>query len=146
MDMATLPGRCVNDLYCTVATAGEIVRVPAEGRFVCPHCSKPLVPPNTPLRKRARGRHRGRGVEAPPILMGAVGMAGGLLLGALFFGDAAGRITVLSHQVVELVPTANAASLSQPDPIFVQPSHGQPVLWSHRRHHSEASLAASLLR
>ncbi len=145
--MPTLPGRCVNDLYCTVATTGEIVRVPAEGRFVCPHCSKTLVPPNTPLRRRARGRRHGRGVDAPGLLMGLVGLAGGVLLGALFFGDAPGRVTVLSHQVVGIVPTASAATLAQPDPIYVRVAYGQSMNGSRHRHHAEASsVATALLR
>ena len=147
--MATLPGRCINDLYCTVATTGEIVHVPAEGRFVCPHCSKTLVPPNAPLRTRARGRSRGRGVGGTPgLLMGLAGMAGGLLLGAFIFGDASGRIILLSREVVQIVPTANAAALAQPEPIYVQAGFAQPASAAssirHRRH-ADATLAAALL-
>jgi hypothetical protein len=139
--MATLPGRCVNDLYCTVAASGQIVSVPAEGRFVCPHCSKTLVPPNTPLRRRAAGRSRGQGASAPAGLMfGMLGLGGGILLGGLLFHGDIVAPTPFSARPLTINPVAETLTLTQPGTLTVGGSAAVP---RHRRH-VEATLAEAL--
>jgi TonB family protein len=40
--MAGRSGRCVNDLYCSLASSGQDIQVPREASFLCPQCGKPL--------------------------------------------------------------------------------------------------------
>jgi hypothetical protein len=140
--MATLPGRCVNDLYCTVATSRDVVSVPAEGRFVCPNCSKTLVPPNTPLRRRAAGRSRGQSATAPAGLMfGMLGLAGGILLGGLVFHSDAIAPTPLSDRRLSVDPVAETLVLTQPGTLTV----GGSAAAAHHRRHVAATLADAVV-
>ena len=43
--MAYTSGRCTNELYCAAASAGQTLRVPIGGQFVCPQCGKALIEP-----------------------------------------------------------------------------------------------------
>jgi hypothetical protein len=79
--MATLPGRCVNEMFCSVAAARDVVSVPAEGRFVCPSCGRPLVAPTGRMTTRAQRRGQPR---APGLVLLACGFAAGTVIGALF--------------------------------------------------------------
>jgi hypothetical protein len=140
--MATLPGRCVNDLYCTVATSGEIVSVPADGRFVCPHCSKTLVPPNTPLRRRAARRGGGQSASgAAGLTFGMLGLAGGVLLGGMLFHGDGIPPTPLSARSLSTDPVTEMIVLTQPGTLTVG---GNSAGVRHRRH-VEATLAEALI-
>jgi hypothetical protein len=44
-------GRCTNELFCAVASAGDIVRVPAGARFVCSYCGGKLEEASAPSRR-----------------------------------------------------------------------------------------------
>jgi hypothetical protein len=79
--MATLPGRCVNEMFCSVAAMKDVVSVPAEGRFVCPSCGRPLVSPTGRMTSRARRRGQSR---AAGMLLLTCGFAAGTVIGALF--------------------------------------------------------------
>lgn len=136
--MAMLPGRCVNVMYCTTAAEGEIVRVPAEGRFACPQCSKALVPPNMPLHRRAQGRI-GRTIDKPAsIVIGGGSFMCGILLGMIMFNGGLARImaavspgqTLTSQAQAAPVPAPSAAlpakSVQAPAPAETQDSDTAP--------------------
>jgi len=40
--MALRVGLCTNILYCSFASARQDVQVPADSKFICPQCGKPL--------------------------------------------------------------------------------------------------------
>ncbi|HTZ71210.1 MAG TPA: hypothetical protein VMB71_11220, partial [Acetobacteraceae bacterium] len=58
-------GRCTNELFCAVASAREVVRVPVGASFVCNQCGKPLV---------AGDARSGRGAGSTALIIGT-GMA-----------------------------------------------------------------------
>ncbi len=66
--MAYRDGRCMNDLYCSLASAKQTVQVPVGSLFVCPQCGKELVVPPA---------ERKRNLTAPVLIA-----VGGLVVGA----------------------------------------------------------------
>jgi TonB family protein len=61
-------GRCRNEMFCAVASAGDVVRVPAGSRFVCSYCGNKLV--------EVAGPRRQIGVRAGAFIGGGMGLAG----------------------------------------------------------------------
>jgi hypothetical protein len=106
--MATLPGRCMNTLFCAEASSGEILRVDARGPFVCPQCGKRLVSPSTPLHKRAAGR-RGSASRFGGLMAGTSGLAIGVIIGSLMFRNE-------SLSAVPIKPQPVVASVQPPAP------------------------------
>ena len=74
-----ITGHCTNKIYCALASAGEQIRVPVGGRFVCPYCGKNLVD-KLPTRRI--------GLRAGMFIGGGMGISGLAMFaaGALLFG------------------------------------------------------------
>ena len=91
--MATLPGRCVNVLHCSLGAAGTVVRVPADGPFVCPYCGKVMVPPTArrPLRDFAFAWF-----GALVLIVMLAAFVGGMLLGGGWIWPFATGVAVMS--------------------------------------------------
>jgi len=97
-------GRCSNDMFCSLASGGHAVRVPADGNFVCPQCSKPLV--------AAEERQR-----RSPLVVGALAGGGMALVGSVLF--AAGTFMGSGSGTAAQLPpghaqVANAGAPSSP--------------------------------
>ena len=91
--MATLPGRCVNVMYCSLAASGTVVRVPADGPFVCPYCGKVMVAPTA--RRPLRNFVFAWFVAVVLIVMLAA-FVGGVLLGGGWIWPFATGVAVMS--------------------------------------------------
>jgi hypothetical protein len=91
--MATLPGRCVNVMYCSLGAAGTVVRVPADGPFVCPYCGKVMVAPTArrPLRDFVFAWF---GIVVLIVMLAA--FVGGVLLGGGWIWPFATGVAVMS--------------------------------------------------
>jgi hypothetical protein len=112
--MATMPGRCINEMFCSFAASGQIVRVPADSRFVCPQCGKPLVAPNAPFRSRV---HRGSAGGVISIILIIVGFIAGMALGGVFVWPE--KPVIVPVNVIALPPPPTLRSvivLSPPAP------------------------------
>src|ERR1700733_6621326 len=96
-------GRCSNDMFCSLASGGHAVRVPADGNFVCPQCSKPLV--------AAEERQR-----RSPLVVGALAGGGMAVVGSVLF--AAGTFMGSGSGTAAQLPPAHAqaANASAPSP------------------------------
>lgn len=130
--MPSLPGRCVNTANCSAAASGVLVRAPASGRYVCPHCGKTLVPPTTKLRRGTRGRQMLRDMgESSGAILGVSGLIGGVLLGGLLLNRA--PVVGLSRYRLQPPEIVNVTMLSQPGPLAVSAAGGR-----HRRHSESA--------
>ncbi len=105
--MATLPGRCVNEMFCSFAASGQIVRVPADARFVCPQCGRALVSPNAPFRSQVR---RGSAGGVVSIVSTVVGFIVGMVLGGMFVWPAA-----------PVIVPVNTVRLPPPPPVVAVP-------------------------
>jgi hypothetical protein len=81
-------GRCKNELFCAVATAGDVVRVPVGSRFVCSYCGNTLV--EVPAARRRIG------VRTAAFIGGGMGLAGLCLfaIGAMIGGETPAAATV----------------------------------------------------
>jgi len=122
--MATLPGRCINEMFCSFAASGQIVRVPADSRFVCPQCGKPLVAPNAPFRSRV---HRGSAGGVISIILIIVGFIAGMALGGIFVWPE--KAVIVPVNVIALPPPSPVRSvvvLAPPAPASV-PEAGPAV-------------------
>ena len=129
--MATLPGRCNNDMYCSLAASGEVVSVPAEGRYVCPACGKPLVSPTAPRPRRRR--RPGEGITPAGILLVIGGFVGGMLMGGLFIWPSGSERVVISTAVLNGGSGIKAEELLQPLPMSFTLAAGRPRA-PHRGH------------
>jgi len=91
--MATLPGRCVNVMYCSLAASGTVVRVPADGPFVCPYCGKVMVAPTArrPLRNFVFAWF-----GAVVLIVMLAAFVGGVLLGGGWIWPFATGVAVMS--------------------------------------------------
>ncbi len=118
--MATLPGRCMNTLFCSEASSGEILRVDARGPFVCPQCGKRLVSPSTPLHKRAAGR-RGPATRFGGLMAGTSGLAIGVIIGSLMFRNVSLSATPSKPQAV-LASAQPAAARPPPAAVPAEPA------------------------
>ncbi len=114
--MATLPGRCMNTLFCSEASSGEIVHVDARGPFVCPQCGKRLVPPSTPLYKRAVGR-RTPASRFGGLMAGTSGLAIGVIIGSMMF-----RNISLSAVPAKPQPVLASVQPAAPPPVAAAPA------------------------
>ena len=80
-----LPGRCTNEMYCTLGASGRLIQVPEGAPFVCPLCGKVLASPMVRPRDRLR---------AATLFSIGVGVAvftaffGGMLIGVSVFPQA----------------------------------------------------------
>jgi hypothetical protein len=105
--MATLPGRCVNELYCSLGAAGTVVRVPADGPFVCPYCGKVMVAPST---WRPMGHRVFAWFGAAVLIVMLAAFVGGVLLGGGWIWPFATGVAVMStgalvgHQAPHTMP------------------------------------------
>jgi hypothetical protein len=86
-------GRCSNDMFCSLASGGHAVRVPVDGNFVCPQCSKPLV--------AAEERQR-----RSPLVVGALAGGGMAVVGSVLF--AAGTFMGSGSGTAAQLPPAHA--------------------------------------
>jgi outer membrane biosynthesis protein TonB len=77
--MAARDGRCTNALYCSVASAEEIITLHDDDAFLCPKCGKGLQ-----AASQQSGRAAGGGVKLMPLLAGGLAL-GGVALAAGFF-------------------------------------------------------------
>ena len=116
--MATLPGRCVNVMYCSLGAAGTVVRVPADGPFVCPYCGKVMVAPSA----RRPMRHRlFAWFGAAVLIVMLAAFVGGVLLGGGWIWPLATGVAVMStgalagHQAPRTAPQYSPPS-PQPAP------------------------------
>jgi hypothetical protein len=53
--MKSLPGRCTNEMFCTLGAAGRIIHIADDQPFICPVCGRRLTTPAAPRRHRQRG-------------------------------------------------------------------------------------------
>lgn len=115
--MASLPGRCTNEMFCTLGASGRLVQVPDDSAFVCPMCGKPLVPPSTPRRDRLR---RATLFSFGVLLAAASAFIGGMVIASLGFWPAPPRVTVLaSRPILRGVGQRHVAALQAPKPLVV---------------------------
>jgi TonB family protein len=89
--MAFRTGRCTNDLYCSFASARQDLQVPADAKFLCPHCGKPLSEPSASA--------RGGPMRMAVIAGGGLALTGGALfvVGSLFGHAAPGAVPPASQ-------------------------------------------------
>jgi hypothetical protein len=114
--MATLPGRCVNVMYCSLAASGTVVRVPADGPFICPYCGKVMVSPTArrPLRDIVSARF-----GAVVLIVMLAAFVGGLLWGGGWIWPFATGVAVISTGALAGHPAPKSAppgSLPSPRP------------------------------
>ncbi len=111
-------GRCTNELFCAVASAGDVVRLPVGARFVCSYCGSKLVE-QAPHKRRV-------GIRTGMVLGGAMGSAGiamfaiGYFLGkppvapvtpsAALTPGLTAAVTVVAQQPAVLPPRVAAAT------------------------------------
>jgi hypothetical protein len=113
-----LPGRCTNEMYCTLGASGRLIQVPEGAPFVCPLCGKVLASPA--LRPRDR-------LRAATLFSIGVGVAvfaaffGGMLVGVSFFPQA--------KPDVELV-AATRLKVPPPEKRFIHLAFLAPVQWA----------------
>ena len=77
--MAARDGRCTNALYCSVASAEEIITLHDDDAFLCPKCGKGLQ-----AATQQSGRAASGGVKLMALLAGGLAL-GGVALAAGFF-------------------------------------------------------------
>jgi len=104
-------------MFCALAASGEIVRVPEDGRFVCPQCGRALVSPNTPFHS---ARRHGNVRAALSILLILVGFVVGMALGGILVWPVSPAIVPLSmtHLAVP-PPVVSVPVLTPPAPAIL---------------------------
>ena len=116
--MAMLPGRCKNEMFCSIGASGRVVHVPAEGPFACPVCGRPLGPPVVPPPSGLMGATMfGIGI----CIAVAVAFIGGAVLG---IGGLWHEKPTVAHLGSEVVPPPRArhyAQLQAPPTLVVSP-------------------------
>jgi hypothetical protein len=109
--MATLPGRCVNVMYCSLGAAGTVVRVPADGPFVCPYCGKVMVSPST---RRPMRQQLFAWFGAVVLIVMLAAFVGGVLLGGGWIWPLATGVAVMSTGALAGHHGSRAAPASPP--------------------------------
>jgi len=106
-------GRCKNELFCAVATAGDVVRVPVGSRFVCSYCGNKLV--EVPAARRKIG------VRAAAVIGGSMGLAGlGLFaIGAMINVDPHPQVPAAAKPAPLHIAAATPAPGPEPEPAEV---------------------------
>jgi hypothetical protein len=101
-----------------VAAARDVVSVPAEGRFVCPSCGRPLVAPTGRMTTRAQRRGKPRGAG---LALLASGFAAGTVIGALFVEPWRPADKPAASAALDVAPS-QPSPRAQPQPTLAQPT------------------------
>lgn len=115
--MVSLPGRCTNEMFCTLGASGRLVHVPDDSAYVCPVCGKPLVPPSAPRRNRLRSAT----LFSLGVFIAAAGaFLGGMVIAGFGLWPRSPTLAVLAtRQLVTPGGHRVVASLQAPKPLVV---------------------------
>ena len=115
--MGTLPGRCTNEMFCTLGASGRIVQVPDDAAFVCPMCGKTLVSAAAPRRNRLRGATL---FSLGVCLAASAAFLGGMVIASIGLWPQPPTTTVLAARpLLVLDAQRHYATLLSPKPLTV---------------------------
>ena len=139
--MSALPGRCTNELFCTLGASGRLIEVPEGGPFVCPMCGKPLAGPSAPRQDRLRDAtlfSMGVSLAVLGAFVGGAFLAVTGIWGGSKVSPAAETVDALSGEAIAPPPPVrHYAMLQAPPALAVQAVNRAKRRW--KRPQSEAA-------
>jgi hypothetical protein len=98
-------------MYCSLGAAGTVVRVPADGPFVCPYCGKVMV---APLTRRPMRQLVFAWFGAAVLIVMLAAFVGGVLLGGGWIWPLATGVAVMSTGALGGHPAPRGAPAGSP--------------------------------
>ena len=135
--MPLRPGRCTNEMFCTIGASKRVMQLAEDAPFVCPVCGKPLSPPAAPSHSRLVGVTM-FGVGVCLAVIGA--FLAGAVLGIHGTSQTAPEIQAIGAEKINAPPTERQYALLHSPPAEIVPP-GPNIRLFYRRKQKPAAEA-----